>query len=215
MSAVRQYERQTATIYHHEDVYLQREIEALEKTEFVAGVLYPRWKMMAGGRLMHNIICSNIIRSLGNKLSGSKCKALTSDTRVYTDRTPAYLYPDVTVLCGKPELRKYHSLANPTLLVEVTSPSSVDYDRTTKLVIYDAISSVKEYMIVSHLAQEIMLFRRDASGRLAFVEIATTTLTLESVNCTLDLQEIYEDISFEAENEKDEEENEEEENDDN
>ncbi len=205
MNVVRHYERSSATIYYHEEAYLQREIEAPDKTEYVAGVLYSRWEMMAGGRIMHNFLCGNVIRSFGNKLSGSKCKTLTSDTRVYTNRTPAYLYPDVTVLCGKPDLRKHHSLVNPTLLVEVTSPSSVDYDRTTKLVIYDGIPSVQEYLIVSHTTQEIMLFRRDSHGRLAFVEVATDTLTLQSVQCTLDLQEIYEDVSFEANEETDEE----------
>ncbi|MCU0428245.1 MAG: Uma2 family endonuclease [Candidatus Kapabacteria bacterium] len=205
MNAVRHYERSSATIYHHEEAYLQREIEALDKTEYVAGVLYPRWEMMAGGRLMHNALCVNISTALRNKLRGKGCSTFSSDTRVFTNRTPAYLYSDVTVLCGKPDLCKHHSLVNPTLLVEVTSPSSVDYDRTTKLVIYDGIPSVQEYLIVSHTTQEIMLFRRDSHGRLAFVEVATDTLTLQSVQCTLDLQEIYEDVSFEANEETDEE----------
>lgn len=196
MSAVRKLDYTHASVYLHEDTYLQREIEALEKTEYIAGILYPRWEMMAGGRLMHNLLCSNIIRALGNNLAGSKCRTLTSDTRVHNPRTPAYLYPDVVVLCGKPELRKHHSLVNPTLLVEVSSPQSVEYDRTTKLLIYDAISSVQEYLIVSQAAQEIMLFRRDTAGRLAFVEIATESLTLESVGCTLTVAELYEDTSF-------------------
>ncbi|MBD1208826.1 MAG: Uma2 family endonuclease [Ignavibacteria bacterium] len=65
-----------------------------------------------------------------------------------------YLYPDVVVIYGKPELCKHHSLINPTLLVEVTLPSSVEYDRTTKLLIYDAIPSVQEYLIVSHTAKK-------------------------------------------------------------
>jgi Uma2 family endonuclease len=203
MNAVRKLNRSQASVYLHEDIYLQREIEAVEKTEYIAGVLYPRWQMMAGGRLMHNALCSNIIRSLGNKLAGSKCRTLTSDTRLHNPRTPAYLYPDVVVLCGKPELRKHHSLANPTLLVEVTSPSSVEYDRTTKLLIYDTIPSVQEYIIVSHSAHEIMLFRRDAAGRLAFVEVATDTLLLESVGCTLDIAELYEDTSFDTDDSDD------------
>ncbi len=197
MNAVQKFHPVSANIYLHEDVYLQHEIEAMEKTEYIAGVLYPRWQMMAGGRLRHNVVCGNLIRALGNKLAGSKCRTLTSDTRVHTARIPAYLYPDVVVLCGKPELRKHHSLVNPTLLVEVTSPSSVEYDRTTKLLIYDAIPSVQEYLVVSHTADEVMLFRRDNAGRLAFVEVAAENITLTSVGCTLRVEEIFEDTDFE------------------
>lgn len=198
MNAVRKFDRTSASIYLHEDTYLQQEIDAVEKTEYIAGILYLRWQMMAGGRLVHNLLCSNIIRALGNALAGSKCRTLTSDTRIHNPRTPAYLYPDVVVVCGKPELRKHHSLVNPTLLVEVSSSKSVEYDRTTKLLIYDTIPSVQEYLIVSQAAQDIFLFRRDEAGRLAFVEIATETLVLESVgDCTLTIRDIYEDTSFE------------------
>jgi Uma2 family endonuclease len=203
MNAVPKFDRPQASVYLHEETYLQREMEALEKTEYIAGILYPRWQMMAGGRLMHNALCVNISTALRNQLRGKGCSTLSSDTRVHNPRTPAYLYPDVVVLCGKPELRKHHSLVNPTLLVEVTSPNSVEYDRTTKLLIYDAIPSVQEYMIVSQTAHEIMLFRRDAVGKLAFIEIATEQLTLESVGCSLDIAELYEDTSFDVDDSDD------------
>ncbi len=196
MSALHRYKPLQASIYLHEDTYLQRELEAVEKTEYIAGILYPRWQMMAGARLMHNVLCVNMSTALRNKLRGKGCSTLSSDTRIQNPRTPAYLYPDVAVVCGKPEIQKYHSLVNPTLVVEVTSPQSVEYDRTTKLLIYDAIPSVQEYMIVSHEAQEIMLFRRDEALRLAFVEIATEQLVLTSVHCTLSIAEIYDDTDF-------------------
>lgn len=196
MSALHRYKPLQASIYLHEDTYLQRELEAVEKTEYIAGILYPRWQMMAGARLMHNVLCVNMSTALRNKLRGKGCSTLSSDTRIQNPRTPAYLYPDVVVVCGKPEIQKHHSLVNPTLVVEVTSPQSVEYDRTTKLLIYDAIPSVQEYMIVSHKAQEIMLFRRDEALRLAFVEIATEQLVLTSVHCTLSIAEIYDDTDF-------------------
>ena len=196
MSALHRYKPLQASIYLHEDTYLQRELEAVEKTEYIAGILYPRWQMMAGARLMHNVLCVNMSTALRNKLRGKGCSTLSSDTRIQNPRTPAYLYPDVVVVSGKPEIQKHHSLVNPTLVVEVTSPQSVEYDRTTKLLIYDAIPSVQEYMIVSHEAQEIMLFRRDEALRLAFVEIATEQLVLTSVHCTLSIAEIYDDTDF-------------------
>jgi Uma2 family endonuclease len=197
MIAVQQSPRHApATVYLHEDAYLQREIEALERTEYIAGVLYPRWEMMAGGRLKHNVMCVNISSGLNTRLRGKGCRTLSSDQRIINPRTPAYLYPDVTVVCGKPEIVKHQTLVNPTLLVEVTSPKTVNYDRTTKLVIYDTIPSVQEYCIVSHTAQEVMLFRRDSVGKLAFVEIATERVKLESVGCVLDVAEIYFDTDF-------------------
>jgi Uma2 family endonuclease len=197
MTIARKLEHTPANVYLHEDTYLQREIEAVEKTEYIAGVLYPRWQMMAGGRMAHNFLCGNIIRILGNKLLGSQCRTLTSDQRVVNPHSSAYLYPDVTVICGKPDLCKHNSLANPTLVVEVTSQSSEEYDRTIKLLIYDAMPSVLEYMIVSQTAHEIMLFRRDENGKLSFVGIATETLILESVGCSLDVAELYANMDFE------------------
>ncbi len=182
--------------YLTEDEYLAREIEALEKTEYIAGVLHPRWQMMAGGRIRHNALSVNVSAALRNKLGGSKCRTLSSDTRLYNPQTSAYLYPDVVVVCGKPDVRKHHSLVNPTLVVEITSPSSEEYDRTTKLLIYSAMPSVQEYMIVRQEAREIMLFRRNEHDKLDFVEIATEQVELRSVGCTLEVDEIYDDTDF-------------------
>jgi Uma2 family endonuclease len=182
--------------YLTEDEYLKREIEALEKTEYVAGVLYPRWQMMAGGRILHNRLSIKVSFHLERKLTGSKCRTLSSDMRLYNPHTSAYLYPDVVVVCGKPDLRKHQSLVNPTLVVEVASPSSEEYDRSTKLLIYDAMPSVQEYIIVRQKAREIMLFRRNEQGKLCFVEIATEHVELRSVGCILNVEEIYADTDF-------------------
>jgi Uma2 family endonuclease len=146
--------------------------------------------------MIHNDLSVSVCSILVGKLRGTKCPALSSDMRVVNPHVPAYLYPDVTVVCGKADIRKYDCLANPTFVVEITSPSSVEYDRTTKLLIYSTIPSVQEYMIVSHQAREIMLFRRNNNGILEFQEIATTRVELRSVGCTLELAEIYEDIDF-------------------
>jgi Uma2 family endonuclease len=185
--------------YLDEDTYLQREIEALEKTEYIAGILYPRWQMIAGKFLMHNALCVNVLCQLHGNLARSKYRALTSDMRIYNPRTPAYLYPDALVLGDTPELPKHDSLSNPLLLLEVNSPQSVDYDRTTKLIIYDTMPSVQEYIIISQMAREIMLFRRNNHGVLAFAEIATERVVLQSIGCLLNIDEVYVDTDFDEE----------------
>lgn len=197
MNTARKLDYTTATVYLNEETYLLREVEALEKTEYIAGVLYPRWQMMAGGRILHNAISVNVSSALNVALRGKGCRTLSSDQRVVNPLSSAYLYPDVSVVCGKADIRKYDCLANPTLVVEVTSPSSVEYDRTTKLLIYAALPSVQEYMIVSHTAQEIMLFRRNSEGALAFVEIARERVEFTSVGCMLSITDIYDGVELE------------------
>src|SRR5687768_5105576 len=107
--------------------YLALEGASNGKHEFVAGAIIA----MAGARPPHNILAANITSALVSlgKLHG--CVTMTSDQRVHVLATGLYAYPDVTVACGA---RSYDdndppSLLNPTLLVEVTSATTEDYDR--------------------------------------------------------------------------------------
>jgi Uma2 family endonuclease len=92
---------------------------------------------------------------------------MSSDQRVHVPATRLYTYPDVTVACGD---RRYTdddppSLLNPTLLVEITSDSSEEYDRGTKFLHYQAIVALKEYVIVSHREERVDHHRRLESGQ--------------------------------------------------
>ena len=92
-----------------------------------------------------------------------RCRVLSSDVRIRvaaTDLTKGLsTYPDVTVVCGKTERAADDPLAvtNPILVVEVTSPSTEDYDREEKLTQYQRLASVKEILLVSHREPQLVL----------------------------------------------------------
>jgi Uma2 family endonuclease len=143
--------------------YLALEAVAETKHEFVNGVIVS----MAGAKPMHNALAANLTAVVNGLLRGSACIALTSDQRVHVPATGLYAYPDLTVACGE---RKYKddkppSLLNPTILFEVTSKSTEDYDRGTKFLHYQGIESLREYVVVSHREKRIEHHRRLESGQ--------------------------------------------------
>ncbi len=116
------------------DDYLATEREtAEEKHEFVAGRVYA----MTGATYNHNLIAANLSRKLGNQLEARPCTVTTSDMRVRIETADACKYPDIVALCEEPRFYDGHRdvLVNPTLLVEVLSPSTEAYDRGGKFTI--------------------------------------------------------------------------------
>jgi Uma2 family endonuclease len=177
--------------------YLALERASDRKHEFVDGMIVA----MAGARLPHNVLTANITSALVQlaKRGGGGCVTMSSDQRVHVPSTGLYAYPDVTVAGGE---RNYDaneppSLLNPSLLVEVTSESTEDYDRGSKFLHYQAITSLREYVIVSHREQRIDVFRRLATGQwLGTAKTGTGTLDLEVLSGSLDLAEIYSGVGL-------------------
>ena len=108
------------------------------------GVIYE----MTGGRVNHSKIIMNVSGILYQQLYDTRCAALPSDMRVGLG-VENYVYPDLSVVCGAAQLEDNDmTLLNPILTVEVTSPSSIDYDRETKLAFYRSLPSVQAYLII-------------------------------------------------------------------
>src|SRR4051794_34639534 len=101
--------------------YLEGERAAETKSEYRAGQIVA----MTGASLAHNRIIVNLDRQLGQKLQGGPCEAFVNDLRVRVSRTGLYTYPDVVVTCGEIHLEDDHAdtLLNPTVIIEVLSPS--------------------------------------------------------------------------------------------
>jgi len=121
---------------------------------------------MAGGHPPHNIIAANVTAALVVLTRGRDCVAMTSDQRVHVPATGLYAYPDVTVACGE---RRYSdddppSLLNPAVLVEITADSTEDFDRGKKFLHHQAMTELRDYIIVSHREQRIDHFYRLEDG---------------------------------------------------
>jgi Uma2 family endonuclease len=146
-----------------EGEYLALESASTTKHEFMDGAIIG----MAGAKPAHNALAANITAALVAITRGKGCLVLTSDQRVHVAATGLYAYPDVTVACGDRQYRDDNppSLLTPTLLVEVTSDSTEGDDRGKKFLHYQAIASLKEYVIVSHRERRIDHHRRLESGQ--------------------------------------------------
>lgn len=130
------------------------------KLEFCDGVIYA----MAGGTIAHAELGAAAIELLARLLPD--CRVFTSDLKVRIDATDLSTFPDVSLLCGELERSAIdaQALTNPTLLVEVTSRSTEDYDRGDKLSHYKQLPSLRAVLIVSHKSKRVTIVERCAAG---------------------------------------------------
>lgn len=120
--------------------------------------------------------------------------------RIRINATGLYTYPDGVVVCGKPEFpnRTEDILLNPTLIVEVLSPSTEAYDRGRKFDHYRTIESFREYLLLSSDRIHADLFTlQDGRWVLTSADHLEDTLSLESVGCRLAMAGLYEKVEFE------------------
>lgn len=178
--------------------YLARERQAEFKSEYFNGEAFA----MAGASQKHNLIVGNLVRELGSQLKKSRCEVYPSDMRVRVKRTGLYTYPDVTVVCGKPEFDDEYEdiLLNPTLLVEVLSPSTEPYDRGKKFEHYRRITFLREYLLVAQDRCRVERFVKQPDGSWLFFEIddMAASIELASVEAVLFVAEIYDKVELEA-----------------
>jgi Uma2 family endonuclease len=180
------------------EAYLALEREAPYKSEYFAGEIFA----MSGASRRHNLISLNIGAELRAQLRHRPCEVYTSDMRVKVSPTGLYTYPDVVVVCGEPvfEDTAGDTLLNPTVLVEVLSQSTEDYDRGRKLEHYRTIPSLAECLLVSQERAHIVHYVRhsDVSWLLSDTSGLDASIALRAIGCEIALSEIYAKVRFEA-----------------
>lgn len=176
------------------DEYLAAEEVAEVRSEYIDGVV----RAMVGGTLDHGLIVHNVGRQLGNKLHGGPCRVVSQGTHVRIERTERVFYPDVVVFCGevKRERRVRDLLLNPSVLVEVLSPSTASYDRATKWENYRRIPSLQDYLLISQDQPRVERYTRHPDGMWLFSETLglDATIRLDSIGVELAMREIYEGV---------------------
>ncbi|MGI8566686.1 MAG: Uma2 family endonuclease, partial [Pyrinomonadaceae bacterium] len=155
--------------------------------------------LMSGGSRQHGEIASNLIFNLRRRLSEGDCRVYGSDIAVVVPAAPPYRYPDVSVVCGEAQFHHTNgldALVNPTLLIEVLSPTSEAYDRGTKFEWYKSIPSFAEYLLIAqdrpHVTQRTK--QPDGNWLERAVNDPEAALRLGSIACELPLREIYEGV---------------------
>lgn len=167
--------------------YLSAAEISVVKLEYFDGDIF----CMAGGTPEHAAIAAETIIRLGSRLK-TGCQAFSSDARIHVEATGLSTYPDVSIVCG-PQQRSTRdplALTNPMVLVEVTSPSTEDYDRGEKLSHYKQIATLRAVVIVSHAQRRITVVSRDAQWETRDYRPGES-LTVPGIGVTLSVDEFY------------------------
>ena len=172
--------------------YLASESTSEVRHEYIDGEILA----MAGGTPTHALLCTNAAVALGGALRGRPCRPYSADLRVRIPDTGLATYPDVSVICGtlvtgEPDL---DAATNPTVLVEVLSPSTEAYDRGEKFAHYRRLPSLQEYVLVAQDRVRVEHYRRNADDSWTLRELgAGHALRLDSIDAALAIDDLYED----------------------
>lgn len=176
--------------------YLARERQAESKSEYFNGQIFA----MAGASEAHNLIVANVLASLVSMLKGRSCKAYASDMRVRVSATGLYTYPDISVVCGQARFEDdvQDTLLNPTVIIEVLSPSTESYDRGVKFEHYRTLESLSDYLLIAQDRAMVEHYTRQPDNRwlLSTYKGLEATVAIPSIACELALADIYDKVEW-------------------
>lgn len=175
--------------------YLARERKALAKSEYRDA----RMHAMPGASRKHNLITANTLVELHIQLRDRACEVYPSDMRVKVPSAGVYMYPDVVGVCEAPRFEDSHldTLLNPTVLIEVLSPSTAAYDRGEKFSYYQQLDSLCEYVLISQDTVRVEHYlRQEQAWTLTEFRAVSDAFRLVSIGCALSLQAIYAKVQF-------------------
>ncbi len=192
-----------AKLYISPADYLAFERQSDERHEYDNG----RILAMAGESLSHSRINVNVMREVSSFLKGKRCEALSPNMKVAVTKAGKYFYPDLSVVCDAPLFHddERDVLLNPSVVIEVLSPSTEKRDLSDKQLYYLQIPSLTDYVIIAQDRPLVRHYTRHNDGRWLFAVIddLTQSLTIKSLGCTLSLADIYDRIEFAPEAEAD------------
>lgn len=180
--------------------YLEWEKASVEKHEFYRGEVFPmgghgELLAMSGAGKRHNRIFTNIFGGLFSQLKGKLCQPFGPDLRIHIPENSLFTYPDISVICGDMIASDIDedSFIQPTVIIEILSPSTRSYDRGEKFGLYRDIPALKEYILVDSLSIHIEAFKINAGGfwELEEYQSPEDELRLDSIDIALRVADIY------------------------
>jgi Uma2 family endonuclease len=176
--------------------YLALEELAETRSEFINGAVVA----MSENTYPHVLIVDNLVLELNGQLRGKQCRMSSTQLKVKVELTGDYFYPDLVGVCGTPAFDPPNQLTllNPSLIIEVLSPSTEGYDRGQKFLHYQQIPSLQEYLLVAQDEIRVEWYTRGSNSAWTYKMAAgpDATLTLASIDCSISLADIYRDVNF-------------------
>ncbi|MDT7690119.1 MAG: hypothetical protein QOE46_2878 [Acidobacteriota bacterium] len=187
----------TLTVTHvTPDEYLAAERLSETRSEYLDGGVYP----MTGAKIDHIRVVANLTTELVTQLRGRRCDVLASEMKVRLPDSRKFFYPDLSVVCGEPQFHddRRDIILNPVLVIEVLSESTEAFDRGAKFHAYQTLDSLEEYVLVAQDRPIIEQYVRSEGGKWTYTsaEGLESSLTLPSVECTLNLSAVYDKVDL-------------------
>lgn len=172
--------------------YLEIENASLEKHEYYNGEIFA----MSGAKVPHVIITDNILTALKQKLKGKSCQPFGNDLRIHIQANTLFTYPDISIVCGDIITLNNddYNVLNPSVLIEVLSKGTKNYDRGDKFKLYRDIPTLKEYVLIDSETVNIEIFRLNANHHWELEEYNNTVerFEIKTINTALSFAEVYE-----------------------
>lgn len=184
--------------YISSEEYLDIERTSLEKHEYYEGKVS---SMRNAFTIKHHVIYSNTLCEIGQKLKGTNFEIFGSNFRLYVPKIEFYTYPDMTIVRGKVLVKddgESDNLMNPSVIIELLSPSTRNYDMGEKFTLYRDIDSLQEYILIDteKIYAEKHLRNADNSWQLTDYKSIDNSFTIDTVQISLSLKDVYADVSF-------------------
>jgi Uma2 family endonuclease len=176
--------------------YLDYENASREKHEYYQGEIFA----MAGAGKPHNFIFSNLYPDIVVHLKGKRCIAFSSDARVHIPQNSLFTYPDISVFCPFDKDSTWaetdNNFINPSVIIEIMSPSTKSYDRGLKFKLYRGIPKLKEYILIDSQSIHIHIFRINNQNEWESEQFSSlnNTLHIQAIDFNITLREIYASI---------------------
>jgi Uma2 family endonuclease len=182
---------------------IEEYIELLKNSDECFEYFDGRIASLTPDKIAHAGIAANLAGKLGNYSRNQSCRVFGIGVAIKTLKAPPFRFPDVSVVCGNPIIEEFHGiemLVNPLLIVEVLSPSTASYDRDGKFMVYQAIESFREYLLVEQDRPHVTRYLRQPDGQWLRADVIglESEVVLESLGIALPLSEIYRMIKFPA-----------------
>ena len=188
--------REPAVLYGKKKFTVEEYLELTKtseiKYEYYRGEIFA----MAGASNRHNVLFKNVYGELFSKLRGKNCRPYGPDLRIHIPQNTLYTYPDISIICKDimDEKSNDDSIIEPTVLIEILSPSTRNYDRGEKFRLYKAIPTLKEYVLISSESIQVEVFRLTESGHWLLQEYKNVTdiMEIKCLGISMLLSGIYE-----------------------
>ena len=186
--------------YYSEKDYLDFERNAQERHEYYNGEIFP----MSGASYEHNVIEDNLRGILHNFLKGSDRRSFGSNLRIHIPVNSLYTYPDIMIIHGEPKFHdeQFDTVLNPSVLIEILSPSTANYDRGAKFDLYREIESLKEYILIDSTSHHCVHYIRNQDNTWILSETKNINefLLISSIELKIALAEIYQGVAIKLAN---------------